>query len=93
LTHSTFQHLLRAIPAEDGQELYQASAESEVHGLRERARRIIELVLAYDLDALLCLGLPVYQGFPHLPALAGLSQHPLQHFFQWLSHLHLSRRG
>jgi hypothetical protein len=92
LSHSTFQHLLRAIPAEDAERFYQATAEQEVQALGKGTRRISldghnlprwtrlvklvkgkignmgrilkaeELVLAYDLDALLWLGLRVYQG-------------------------------
>jgi hypothetical protein len=40
LTHGTFQHLLRAIPAQDAQQFYQASAELEVQALDEGTRRI-----------------------------------------------------
>ena len=92
LSHGTFQHLLRAIPAEDAERFYKATAEQEVQALGKGTRRISldghnlprwtrlvklvkgkignmgrilkaeELVLAYDLDALLWLGLRVYQG-------------------------------
>jgi hypothetical protein len=92
LTHGTFQHLLRAIPAKDAEKFYQASAESEVQAAGEGTRRISldghnlprwtrivelvkgkigntgrilkaeELVLAYDLDAHLWLGLRTYHG-------------------------------
>jgi hypothetical protein len=40
LTHGTFQHLLRAIPAEDAERLYQATAEQEVQVLGPGTRRI-----------------------------------------------------
>jgi len=40
LTHGTFQHLLRAIPAEDAEKFYQASAQLEVRALGEGTRRI-----------------------------------------------------
>jgi hypothetical protein len=92
LTHGTFQHLLRAIPAQDAEEFYQASAQLEVQSTGEGTRRISldghnlprwtrivdlvkgkigntgrilkaeELVLAYDLDARLWLGLRTYHG-------------------------------
>lgn len=92
LTHGTFQHLLRAIPAEDAEKFYQASAQLEVRALGEGIRRISldghnlprytrvvdlvkgkigntgrvlkaeELVLAYDLDGHLWLGLRAYHG-------------------------------
>ena len=92
LTHSTFQHLLRAIPAKEAEKFYQASAESEVQAAGEGTRRISldghnlprwtrivelvkgkigntgrilkaeEMVLAYDLDAHLWLGLRTYHG-------------------------------
>jgi len=92
LTHGTFQHLLRAIPAEDAEKFYQASAHLETQALGEGTRRISldghnlprytrvvdlvkgkigntgrvlkaeELVLAYDLDGHLWLGLRVYHG-------------------------------
>ena len=92
LSHSTFQHLLRAISAGDAERFYKATAAGEVQALGEGTRRISldghnlprwtrlvnlvkgkignmgrilkaeELVLAYDLDALLWLGLRVYQG-------------------------------
>jgi hypothetical protein len=92
LTHGTFQHLLRAIPAKDAEKFYQASAESEVQAAGEGTRRISldghnlprwtrivelvkgkigntgrilkaeEMVLAYDLDAHLWLGLRAYHG-------------------------------
>ena len=92
LTHGTFQHLLRAIPAKDAEKFYQASAESEVQAAGEGTRRISldghnlprwtrivelvkgkigntgrilkaeEMVLAYDLDAHLWLGLRTYHG-------------------------------
>jgi hypothetical protein len=92
LTHGTFQHLLRAIPAEDAEKFYQASAQLEVRALGKGTRRISldghnlprytrvvdlvkgkigntgrvlkaeELVLAYDLDGHLWLGLRAYHG-------------------------------
>lgn len=92
LTHGTFQHLLRAIPAQDAKKFYQASAELEVQATGEGTRRISldghnlprwtrivelpkgkigntgrilkaeEMVLAYDLDAHLWLGLRTYHG-------------------------------
>jgi hypothetical protein len=92
LTHGTFQHLQRAIPAEDAVKFYQASAQLEVQTSGEGTRRISldghnmprwsrivdldkgkigntgrilkaeELVLAYDLDAHLWLGLRAYHG-------------------------------
>lgn len=92
LTHGTFQHLLRGIPAEDAEKFYQASAQLEVQALGEGTRRISldghnlprwtrlvdlvkgkigntgrilkaeELVLAYDLDGHLWLGLRAYHG-------------------------------
>lgn len=92
LTHGTFQHLLQAIPAEDAEKFYQASAQLEVQALGEGTRRISldghnlprytrivdlvkgkigntgrvlkaeELVLAYDLDGHLWLGLRAYHG-------------------------------
>jgi hypothetical protein len=92
LTHGTFQHILRAIPAEDAAEFYQASAQLEVQASGEGVRRISldghnlprwsrivdlvkgkigntgrvlkaeELVLAYDLDAHLWVGLRAYHG-------------------------------
>jgi len=92
LTHGTFQHLLRTIPAEDAEKFYQASAQLEVRALGEGTRRISldghnlprytrmvdlvkgkigntgrvlkaeELVLAYDLDGHLWLGLRAYHG-------------------------------
>jgi hypothetical protein len=92
LTHGTFQHLLRAIPAEDAAKFYQASAQLEVQASGEGTRRISldghnlprwsrivdlvkgkigntgrilkaeELVLAYDLDARLWVGLRAYHG-------------------------------
>ena len=40
LTHGTFQHLLRAIPAEDAEKFYQASAQLEVRALGKGTRRI-----------------------------------------------------
>jgi hypothetical protein len=40
LTHGTFQHLLRAIPAEAAQKFYEASAQLEVQGLGTGTRRI-----------------------------------------------------
>ena len=40
LTHGTFQHLLRDIPAEAAGRFYQATAEQEVQGLGEGARRV-----------------------------------------------------
>jgi hypothetical protein len=40
LTHGTFQHLLRAIPAEDAAKFYQASAQLEVQASGEGTRRI-----------------------------------------------------
>ena len=40
LSHGTFQHLLRAIPAEEAEQFYQATAAQEVHGLGEEIRRI-----------------------------------------------------
>jgi hypothetical protein len=92
LTHGTFQHLQRAIPAEDAERFYQASAQLEVQATGEGTRRISldghnlprwtrivelvkgkigntgrilkaeEMVLAYDLDAHLWLGLRTYHG-------------------------------
>jgi hypothetical protein len=92
LTHGTFQHFLRAIPAEDAETFYQASAQLEVQASGEGTRRISldghnlprwsrivdlvkgkigntgrilkaeELVLAYDLDAHLWVGLRAYHG-------------------------------
>jgi hypothetical protein len=92
LTHGTFQHLLRAIPAQDADKFYQASAQIEVQASGEGTRRISldghnlprwsrivdlvkgkigntgrilkaeELVLAYDLDACLWVGLRTYHG-------------------------------
>ena len=92
LTHGTFQHLLRAIPAEDAEKFYQASAQLEVQKLGIGTRRVSldghnlprythvvdlvkgkigntgrilkaeELVLAYDLDDHLWLGLRAYHG-------------------------------
>lgn len=92
LTHSTFQHLLRAIPADEAKKFYQSSAQSEVQALGEGTRRISldghnlprwthlvelvkgkigntgrilkaeEMVLAYDLDANLWVGLRTYHG-------------------------------
>jgi len=92
LTHGTFQHLGRAIPAEAAEKFYQASVELEVQASGEGTRRISldghnlprwtrlveltkgkignsgrilkaeELVLAYDLDSHLWLGLRVYHG-------------------------------
>jgi hypothetical protein len=92
LTHGTFQHVLRAIPAQDADKFYQASAQLEVQASGEGVRRISldghnlprwsrivdlvkgkigntgrilkaeELVLAYDLDALLWVGLRAYHG-------------------------------
>ena len=92
LTHGTFQHLLRAIPAEDAEKFYQASAQLEVQKLGIGTRRVSldghnlprythvvdlvkgkigntgrilkaeELVLAYDLDDHLWLGLRAYRG-------------------------------
>lgn len=40
LSHSTFQHLLRAIPVAQAKQFYQASAETEVQALGEGVRRI-----------------------------------------------------
>jgi hypothetical protein len=40
LSHSTFQHLLRAIPVAQAKQFYQASAEAEVQALGEGVRRI-----------------------------------------------------
>jgi hypothetical protein len=40
LSHSTFQHLLRAIPAEDAEQFYQATAAQEVQALGGGTRRI-----------------------------------------------------
>jgi hypothetical protein len=40
LSHGTFQHLLRAIPAKEAEQFYQATAAQEVHGLGEEIRRI-----------------------------------------------------
>jgi len=40
LSHGTFQHLLRAIPAEEAEQFYQATAAQEVHRLGEEVRRI-----------------------------------------------------
>lgn len=92
LTHSTFQHLRRAIPAKDAKKFYQASVELEVQASGEGTRRISldghnlprwtrlvelvkgkigntgrilkaeELVLAYDLDSHLWVGLRAYHG-------------------------------
>ena len=92
LTHGTFQHLLRVIPAEEAEKFYQASAQLEARALGEGTRRISldghnlprytrvvdlvkgkigntgrvlkaeELVLAYDLDGHLWLGLRAYHG-------------------------------
>jgi hypothetical protein len=92
LTHGTFQHLLRAIPAQEAERFYQASAQLEVQASGEGDRRISldghnlprwsrivdlvkgkigntgrilkaeELVLAYDLDAHLWVGLRAYHG-------------------------------
>ena len=92
LTHGTFQHLQRAIPAAAAARFYQASAELEVQATGEGVRRISldghnlprwshlvdlakgkigntgrilkaeELVLAYDLDAHLWVGLRTYHG-------------------------------
>jgi hypothetical protein len=92
LTHGTFQHLLRAIPAQDAVKFYQASAQLEVQASGKGVRRISldghnlprwsrivdlvkgkigntgrilkaeELVLAYDLDAHLWVGLRAYYG-------------------------------
>jgi hypothetical protein len=92
LTHGTFQHLLRAFPAEDAVKFYQASAQLEVQASGEGTRRISldghnlprwsrivdlvkgkigntgrilkaeEMVLAYDLDARLWVGLRTYHG-------------------------------
>ena len=92
LTHGTFQHLQRAIPAQDAVKFYQASAQLEVQASGEGTRRISldghnlprwsrivdlvkgkigntgrilkaeELVLAYDLDAHLWVGLRAYHG-------------------------------
>jgi len=92
LTHSTFQHLLHTIAAEDAAQFYQASAKSEVQMLGTGTRRVSldghnlprytrlvdlpkgkigntgrilkaeELVLAYDLDAHLWVGLRAYHG-------------------------------
>lgn len=92
LTHGAFQHLLRAIPADEAEKFYQASAQLEVRALGEGTRRISldghnlprytrlvdlvkgkigntgrvlkaeELVLAYDLDGHLWLGLRAYHG-------------------------------
>ena len=110
LTHGTFQHLLRAIPAEDAAKFYRASARLEVQKLGEGTRRISldghnlprytqivdltkgkigntgrilkaeELVLAYDLDARLWLGLRVYQGTKKLnKALVEMVREMLEH--------------
>jgi hypothetical protein len=92
LTHGTFQHLRRAIPAEEAEKFYQASVELEVQASGEGTRRISldghnlprwtrlvkltkgkigntgrilkaeELVLAYDLDSRLWVGLRAYHG-------------------------------
>jgi hypothetical protein len=40
LTHSTFQHLLRHIPAEAAGRFYQTTAGQEVQGLGEGTRRV-----------------------------------------------------
>ena len=92
LSHGTFQHLRRAIPAEDAEKFYQASVELEVQASGGGTRRIgldghnlprwtrlvelvkgkigntgrilkaEELVLAYDLDSHLWVGLRAYRG-------------------------------
>jgi len=40
LTHGTFQHLLRSIPAEAAERFYQTTAEQEVRGVGEGTRRV-----------------------------------------------------
>jgi hypothetical protein len=40
LSHSTFQHLLWAIPAQAGQRFYEATAQHEVQTLGEKTRRV-----------------------------------------------------
>ncbi len=110
LTHGTFQHLLRAIPAKDAEKFYQASAELEVQATGEGTRRISldghnlprwtrivelvkgkigntgrilkaeEMVLAYDLDAHLWLGLRTYHGTKKLSkGLVEIVQELLEH--------------
>jgi len=110
LTHGTFQHLRRAIPAEDAEKFYQASVELETQASGAGTRRISldghnlprwtrlvdltkgkigntgrilkaeELVLAYDLDSRLWVGLRVYHGTKKLSkGLLGIVRELLKH--------------